>query len=129
MTEATRTNNTIESTDQQVQALDDAKAALPKCPECGGPIHLIQFVAHQVQRFVTEFYDDGNDGIDTLAYSQDSETLDVEPVMETLVTRQMERPAVRVECRNGHSWLEPRLRLTKQSSDGADWEIRPEPAS
>ena len=112
-----------------------AEATLPECAECGEGIYLIQFVAHQVQRFCFEFNDNGTAGIDLDAYSVEHMTLDVEPVYETYTGTfvgetgmrwGMERAAVRVECRHGHTWLEPRLRLKKQSSGTADWEILPE---
>jgi hypothetical protein len=104
---------------------EGAKATLPKCPTCGGEIWLVQFIAHQTHRFHVEFNEDGKGGIDLDAYSGYSDTLDVEPVMQDL-RGPVERPAVVVECKNKHSWVEPRLKIRRQhSGDETEWTILP----
>lgn len=106
-----------------------AKAAMPKCPACGGDIARVQLVAQMITRFVVDVNDDGRGGIELDCYSRDTDTLDVKPVMQDRIidhgSFSEERPSMIVECGSGHYWREPRLRVRKQHGDEFEWEILP----
>lgn len=98
------------------EAVEQIEATMPKCPECGSPIELIHFVSRSTHRFHTEI--DGNGG-DVLGYSRHYDTLETKP--------ETEWGGVLVSCQMSHTWFEPRLKLKRNDSTGAEWEIEPMP--
>lgn len=107
-------------TDEQHQAI---LAGLPKCPECGGDIYEVHFIAHQTHRF--EIQVDGFNG-DVLATSELHDVLDIEPAGIWALDLGVDRFSVSVECESQHQWLEPRLKLTRlEGSEYATWEVLP----
>lgn len=108
--------------------LERIEATIPRCPTegCGSPIRFVHFVAHQVHSFQTEI--DGVYG-DILASAQHYDTTFVEPEQDWKTVEGKRVPAgVTVECENGHSWAEARLKWNEKRSSSltvSHWEITP----